>query len=58
MVRKVNPWIEHVKKIKSLPENKDKRVSEILKIAKGSYKKWAIVYFLELEVLEHQIILK
>jgi len=39
MVRKVNPWIEHVKKIKSLPENKDKRVSEILKIAKGSYKK-------------------
>ena len=42
MVRKVNPWIEHVKKIKGLPENKDKRVSEILKIAKGSYKKWKV----------------
>lgn len=34
---KTNPWIAHVKEI-SL-KNKDKSLKEILKIAKGSYKK-------------------
>ena len=34
-----NSWIEHVKKVKAQKENKDKPLSEVLKIAKASYKK-------------------
>lgn len=32
-----NPWLDHVKKIRS--DNKDKSLKEILEIAKRSYKK-------------------
>ncbi len=35
--RAPNPWLEHVKKVKL--ENKDKKLKEILTIAKASYKK-------------------
>lgn len=35
--RKVNPWLTHVKMVKK--ENPDKKLSDILKIAKRSYKK-------------------
>jgi hypothetical protein len=32
-----NPWLEHVKKTKSLKVNKGKSLSEILKSAKKTY---------------------
>lgn len=35
--RKPNPWLVHVKKIKE--ENPNLKFSEILKLAKGTYKK-------------------
>ena len=36
-IRKINPWIEHCKKVRS--ENPDIGYKDILKLAKESYKK-------------------
>ncbi len=33
----MNPWLEHVKKVKA--KNKDKSFKEVLKLAKKDYKK-------------------
>jgi len=37
MVRKINPWLEHVKKVRD--NNKGKTLKEILILAKKTYKK-------------------
>jgi hypothetical protein len=37
--KKKNPWMRHVAKVKAMKKNKGKPYSEILKIAKQSYKK-------------------
>lgn len=39
MVKKNNPWLDHVKKEKDKPENKGKSLKEILILASESYKK-------------------
>ena len=39
--RKANPWLIHLKAVRAMPENKDKSLKEIMKIAKLSYKKVA-----------------
>lgn len=36
---KHNPWLDHVKKEKAKPKNKNKSLKEILKLASKSYKK-------------------
>ena len=38
MVKK-SAWIEHVKQTMKLPEHKDKKLKDVLKIAARSYKK-------------------
>lgn len=39
MKPKKNPWLDHVKKCKAMPKNKDKPLKDVLKEAKKSYKK-------------------
>jgi len=37
MTKKINPWLEHVKRVKE--KNKNKTLKEILILAKKTYKK-------------------
>jgi len=39
MAKKVNPWIDHVAKVRAAKENQGKKQKEIMKIARLSYKK-------------------
>ena len=38
-IRKVNPWFEHVKKVRDSKEAKGLKQSEIIKLAKKTYNK-------------------
>lgn len=37
MVKKTNPWMTHLGKVRKMKENKGKPLSEMMKIAKKSY---------------------
>ena len=37
----MNPWIEHVKKVRAQKKNAKKSYKEVLQIAKGTYKRKA-----------------